>query len=95
MKGRPRRPRVAAIQHTLCAAGTLLQVHFLAISCSCNFRSGFLSLTGDLIDKLHGPAQSHARLRLRRGRRLRLLLRHLTAALRADLDREALQTAFA
>jgi hypothetical protein len=95
MKGLPRRPRVAAIQQTLCAAGTLRHVHFLAMLTSGYFGAGSLSLTGDLIDKLDWPAETHARLRRRDGRGLRLLLRHLAPALRANLHREALQTAFA
>jgi len=76
MKGRPRSPRVAAMQHTLWAAGTLRQEHFLAIKLTSGyFRARFLSLRGYLIDKVHWPAQANAGLRLRRGRGLRLLLR--------------------
>jgi hypothetical protein len=95
MKGLPRSPRVAAMQHTLWAAGTLRHVHFLAMLTSSYFRTGSLSLTGDFIDELHRPAETHACLRRGRGRGLRLLLRQLAATLRANLHREALQTAFA
>jgi hypothetical protein len=38
------------MQHTLWAAGTLRQVHFLAMLTSSYFRAGFLSLSGYLID---------------------------------------------
>jgi hypothetical protein len=96
MNGRPRRPRVAAIQQTLCAAGTDLHVHFFAtLLTSGYFGAGSLSLTGDLIDKLHRAAQANAPLRLRRGRGRGLVLRHLAAALRADLHREVLQARLA